>query len=125
MWCEAKGASNPSVLTAERFGDKKGVDIAIKTQQSNSLCFAVNPPPFDKGGKGVGDFRGIIVFLQLLWEWQYSVQREEQARQGCLSVCAQVLCKDAKPTKHTQTLILRKAKGIVRFLEGLVRQSLQ
>ena len=76
---------------------------------------------FDKGGKGVGDFRGIIVFLQLLWEWQYSVQREEQARQGCLSVCAQVLCKDAKPTKHTQTLILRKARGIVRFLEGLVR----
>ena len=60
MWCEAKGASNPSVLTAERFGDKKGVDIAIKTQQSNSLCFAVNPPPFDKGGKGVGDFRGIV-----------------------------------------------------------------
>ena len=57
----------------------------------------------------------------MLWEWQYSVQREEQARQGCLSVCAQVLCKDAKPTKHTQTLILRKARGIVRFLEGLVR----
>ena len=49
------------------------------------------------------------------------MQREGQARQGCLSVCAQVLCKDAKPTKHTQTLILRKARGIVRFLEGLVR----
>ena len=49
------------------------------------------------------------------------MQREEQARQGCLSVCAQGLCKDAKPTKHTQTLILRKASGIVRFLEGLVR----
>ena len=71
-----------------------------------------------KQGKGVGDFRGIIVFLQLLWEWQYSVQREEQARQGCLSVCAQVLCKDAKPTKHTQTLILRKARGIVRIWKG-------
>ena len=33
--------------------------------------------------------------------------REGQARQGCLSVCAQGLCKDAKPTKHTQTLTLR------------------
>ena len=55
-WCGARGCSNPSVLTAKRFGDKKGVDIAIKTQQSNSLCFAVNPPPFDKGGKGDGDF---------------------------------------------------------------------
>ena len=49
------------------------------------------------------------------------MQREGQARQGCLSVCAQGLCKDAKPTKHTLTLILRKARGIVRFLEGLVR----
>ena len=27
-------------------------------QQSNSLCLAVNPPPFDKGGKSVGGFRG-------------------------------------------------------------------
>ena len=38
------------------------------------------------------------------------MQREGQARQGCLSVCAQGLCKDAKPTKHTQTLTLRKAR---------------
>ena len=67
------------------------------------------------------------------------MQREGQARQvisvlfkGCrngegrcngrgkqgkdaLSVCAQGLCKDAKPTKHTQTLALRKARGIVRM----------
>jgi hypothetical protein len=28
------------------------------------LCLAVNPPPFDKGGKGVGDFRGIV----LIWK---------------------------------------------------------
>ena len=35
------------------------------------------------------------------------MQREGQARQGCLSVCAQGLCKDAKPTKHTQTLTLQ------------------
>ena len=33
-------------------------------------------------------------------------------------MCAQGLCKDAKPTKHTQTLTLRKARGIVRFLKG-------
>ena len=31
-----------------------------------------------------------------------SIFREGRARQGCLSVCAQGLCKDAKPTKHTQ-----------------------
>ncbi|EDS00981.1 hypothetical protein EUBSIR_01077 [[Eubacterium] siraeum DSM 15702] len=42
--------------------NKKGGCIASKTQQSDSLCLAVNPPPFDKGGKGVGDFRGIVRF---------------------------------------------------------------
>ncbi len=41
-----------------------------------------------------------------------------RAKQGCLSVCVQGLCKDAKPTKHTQTLAIRKASGIVRFLKG-------
>ena len=36
-----------------------------------------------------------------------------RGKQGkdALSVCAQGLCKDAKPTKHTQTLTLRKASG--------------
>ena len=42
--------------------------------------------------------------------------RSEQGKEA-LSVCAQGLCKDAKPTKHTQTLTLRKAGGIVRFWE--------
>jgi len=45
--------------------------------------------------------RGMDVLLKWLWEWKGLVQREGQARQGRLSVCAQGLCKDAKPTKHT------------------------
>ena len=40
--------------------------------------------------------------------------RSEQGKDA-LSVCAQGLCKDAKPTKHTQTLALRKERGIVRM----------
>ena len=48
-------------------------------QQSDSLCLAVNPPPFDKGGKFSAG-RGDYVLLQWLWEWRCSVQREEQAR---------------------------------------------
>ena len=44
-------ASNPSVLTAKSLVNKKGGCIASKTQQSDSLCLAVNPPPFNKGGK--------------------------------------------------------------------------
>jgi len=47
--------------------NKKGRCVAIKTQQSNSLCRAVKPPPFDKGGKGVGDFRGIVRFWKVMW----------------------------------------------------------
>ena len=37
-----------------------------------------------------------------------------------LSVCAQGLCKDAKPTKHTQTLALRKVSGIVQKISLMV-----
>ena len=51
------------------------------------------------------------------------MQREGQARQGCLSVCAQGLCKDAKPTKHTQTLTLRKVGGIVRKISLMVQMG--
>ncbi|MBE5719947.1 MAG: hypothetical protein EGR86_02930 [Ruminiclostridium sp.] len=39
---------------------KKGGYIASRKQQSNSLCLAVNPPPFDKGGKCDSVFRGIV-----------------------------------------------------------------
>ena len=56
--------SNPSVLTGKSLINQKGGCIASKTQQSDSLWLAVNPPPFDKGGKGVGDFRGIVRFLK-------------------------------------------------------------
>ena len=51
-------ASNPSVLTAKSLINQKGGRIAIKTQQSDSLCLAVNPPPFNKGGKCGGAGRG-------------------------------------------------------------------
>ena len=44
-------ASNPSVLTAKSLINQKGGCIASKTQQSDSLWLAVNPPPFNKGGK--------------------------------------------------------------------------
>ena len=50
-------------------------------------------------------------------------------KHGCLQVVAKSRCRthrpqtttiamDAKPTKHTQTLTLRKARGIVRFWKG-------
>ena len=51
-------ASNPSVLTAKSLINQKGGRIASKTQQSDSLCLAVNPPPFNKGGKDIVLFEG-------------------------------------------------------------------
>ena len=53
-------ASNPSVLTAKSLINQKGGRIASKMQQSDSLCLAVNPPPFDKGGKCGGAKQGIV-----------------------------------------------------------------
>ena len=54
--------SNPSVLTGKSLINQKGGCIASKTQQSDSLCLAVNPPPFNKGGKCDSAFRGIVRF---------------------------------------------------------------
>ena len=50
-------------------------------------------------------------------ETERLVQREERVRQGCLKRVCPKFCTDAKPYKHTQTLTLRKARGIVRFGE--------
>ena len=36
-WCGARGCSNPSVLTAKRFGDKKGVDMQLKRNKA-TVC---------------------------------------------------------------------------------------
>ena len=69
------------------------------------------------GGK-FGAKRGMYVLLRWLWKWQGLVQREGQARQGCLSVCAQGLCKDAKPTKHTQPFTGERGLGI-----GIINQK--
>ena len=55
-------ASNPSVLTAKSLINQKGGRIASKMQQSDSLCLAVNPPPFDKGGKNVVRGEGLLSF---------------------------------------------------------------
>ena len=61
--------------------------------------------------RGDGGLRG-------LWGWRGLVQREGQARHGCLKrVCAKFR-KDAKQIKHTQTFALRKVGVIVRFWAG-------
>ena len=61
------------------------------------------------GGK-FGAKRGMYVLLRWLWKWQGLVQREGQARQGCLKRVCPKFRKDAKQIKHTQTLTLRKAR---------------
>ncbi|MBE5720177.1 MAG: hypothetical protein EGR86_04150 [Ruminiclostridium sp.] len=52
-------------MTAKSLVNKKGGCIASKTQQSDSLCLAVNPPPFDKGGKFSAG-RGIVRKISLM-----------------------------------------------------------
>ena len=62
-----------------------------------------------------GAGRGMDVLLRWLWEWQGLLQREGQARSPTKSEWDSA---DAKPTKHTQMLTIRKASGIVRFWKG-------
>ena len=59
---EVLSNSIPTVLTAERLGNYKSRIYHIKTLYNLGLCLAVKPPPFDKGGKSDGDFRGIVRF---------------------------------------------------------------
>ena len=51
------------------------------------------------------------------------MQREGASKARMPEMNAQRLCKDAKPTKHTQTLTLRKAGGIVRKISLIVRMG--
>ena len=74
------------------------------------------------GGK-FGAKRGMYVLLRWLWKWQGLVQREGQARQGCLKRVCPKFRKDAKQIKYTQTLTLRKASGIVRKISLMVRME--
>ena len=73
------------------------------------------------GGK-FGAKRGMYVLLRWLWKWQGLVQREGQARQGCLSVCALSF---ARMQNHisTQTIAVRKVIEIVRKISLMVRME--
>ena len=63
---EYGGVAIPPSWRQKSLVNKKGRYIASKTQQRNSLSLAVNPPPFDKGGKGVDDFWGIVRFWKMV-----------------------------------------------------------
>ena len=49
---------------------------------SRSNSFGRQHLTFDKGGKGVGGFRGIVRFLKRLWEWKGSVQQSLKVCDG-------------------------------------------
>ena len=98
-------ASNPSVLTAKSLTNQKGGRITSKTQQSDSLCLAVNPPPFNKGGKCDGASKGWCGF----------------GRVGGVTippVVARILSGDStSPLTREASLVL----GIVRKISLMVR----
>ena len=54
-WGANSGVAIPPSWRQKSLQYKNGGHIASRKQRSNSFCLAVNPPPFDKGGKGVGD----------------------------------------------------------------------
>ena len=68
---------------------------------------------FDKGGKDMVRGKGLLSFCNGCGNGSIGCNGRSEQGKDALSVCAQGLCKDAKPTKHTQTLTLQKARGIV------------
>ena len=81
-WCGARGCSNPSVLTAKRFGDKKGVDMQLKRNKATVCALPSIPPPFDKGGKCDSAFRAIVRFCEGLVRNERLLTEVSEKRKG-------------------------------------------
>ena len=66
-------------------------------------------------GKNLVRDKGLLSFCNGCRNGEVRCNGRSKQGKDALSVCAQGLCKDAKPTKHTQTLALRKVGGIVQM----------
>ena len=60
-------------------------------QQSDSLCLAVNPPPFDKGGKDIVRGEGLLFFCNGCEDDSIRCNGRGKKGKDALSVCAQGL----------------------------------
>ena len=96
-WCGARGCSNPSVLTAKRFGDKKGVDMQLKRNKATVCALPSIHLPLTREASVMAIFEGLLSFCNCCGN-------------------GSIRCNG-----RSKLAPLRKAKGIVRFLEGLVR----
>ncbi len=88
--------------------------VGISQAESNKTTVCVLPSihlPLTREASLVRG-KAVEVLLRWLWGWQYSVQREGQAPRPTKSGWGS---SNAKTYKHTQTLALRKASGIVRM----------
>ena len=96
-WCGARGCSNPSVLTAKRFGDKKGVDMQLKRNKATVCALPSIHLPLTREASVMAIFEGLLSFCNCCGN-------------------GSIRCNG-----RSKLAPLRKARGIVRFLEGLVR----
>ena len=78
MWCGARdGCIFEMIVGMAVFGATGG-----NPSGSRPNFFGRQHLTFDKGGKGVGGFRGIVRFLKRLWEWKGSVQQSLKVCDG-------------------------------------------
>ena len=61
-WCGARGCSNPSVLTAKRFGDKKGVDMQLKRNKATVCALPSIHLPLTREASVMAIFEGLLSF---------------------------------------------------------------
>ena len=105
---------------------KKGGHIASRTQQNNSLYLAVNPPPFDKGGKLSARRRDSAVLEGLVVGQSLSLATDKAERILNILKSQSKTIYDRSSLVAIQLPLLKGAKnvvqgeGTVRFWEGLV-----
>ena len=97
--------------------------IASRKQQNNSLCRAVNPPPFDKGGNFRAR-RGIVRFERVSVGQSLSLATDKAERILNILESQSKTIYDRSSFVAIQLPLLKGAKnavqdeGIVRFWEG-------
>ena len=87
------------------------------------MCLAVNPPPFDKGGKGVGGFRGIVRFGEGWWSGNGWCDNPSGSRPNFFGRQHLTFDKGGKGDGAKQGKGVGGFRGIVRFCDGWVRNE--
>ena len=105
-WCGARGCSNPSVLTAKRFGDKKGVDMQLKRNKATVCALPSIHLPLTRDGHGcpklnAQSFARMRNNRAFIWQGCWRFSRDSTDLEGqCQCSCTGILTKLLMPCQY-------------------------